>query len=351
MRINKTAIRKLVMQTAWRSGASAISAPFLRGVGAMFMLHRIGKPQNRSGLNAFLSCAPSFLDQLFDTLRAQGWHFVSLDEAVDRLRAGHQDERFAAVTLDDGYRDNADQGAPVFNAHNVPYTIFVCPGLVEGVAFLWWEIVAGIIERSDQVRFATADGAIVERCATAAQKQAAYDRITTYLTTEVSEDEQRRLVAAFAAENGIDPIAHCRAEIMDWAMLGALAKNPLCTIGAHTIHHFNLRRLEDARALEEMTGSADRIAEQLGDRPRHFAFPYGGPDAAGARDVDLAARAGFVSAVTTRHGMLHPAHAAHLCALPRISLNGDYQRAPYVQTMLSGITVPLANRGRNFVTV
>ena len=50
-------------------------------------------------------------------------------------------------------------------------------------------------------------------------------------------------------------------------------------------------------------------------------------------------------------GLLHPEHANHLLALPRISVNGRYQRVAHIRTMLSGITTPLANAGKMLVTV
>jgi hypothetical protein len=48
---------------------------------------------------------------------------------------------------------------------------------------------------------------------------------------------------------------------------------------------------------------------------------------------------------------LRAEHAGHLHALPRISLNGRYQRLGHLRTMLSGITTPLANNGKVVVTV
>jgi len=85
-----------------------------------------------------------------------------------------------------------------------------------------------------------------------------------------------------------------------------------------------------------MVGSADRIEQELGQRPAYFAFPYGDPGSAGPRDFALAARAGFKTAVTTRKGMLVPDHRDHLTALPRVSLNGDYQSLTYTAVHLSG---------------
>ncbi|HEU4475236.1 MAG TPA: hypothetical protein VFR71_00870 [Methyloceanibacter sp.] len=113
--------------------------------------------------------------------------------------------------------------------------------------------------------------------------------------------------------------------IMNWDELRNYAADPLVTIGGQTKGHFAICKLPEERALAEMTGSADRIERELGKRPIHFSFPYGDPGSAGPRDFALAWQAGFKTAVTTREGMLFSAHRRHLTALPRVSLNGEYQ--------------------------
>jgi hypothetical protein len=80
--------------------------------------------------------------------------------------------------------------------------------------------------------------------------------------------------------------------------------------------------------MDQMVGSADRIEQELGQRPAYFAFPCGDPGSAGPRDFALAARAGFKTAVTTRKGMLFSDHRDHLTALPRVSLNAIISRSP-----------------------
>ena len=50
--------------------------------------------------------------------------------------------------------------------------------------------------------------------------------------------------------------------------------------------------------------------------------------------------------MTTRPGVLFPEHAAHLTALPRISLNGEYQRSRYAKVLISGAATALWNRFR-----
>ena len=81
----KTLLRKSFMVAAHVSGIASLARPVFQGVGAILMLHRIGKPPHASGLNGFLSVSPRFLDRLLDRMARLGWRFVTMDEAVDRL--------------------------------------------------------------------------------------------------------------------------------------------------------------------------------------------------------------------------------------------------------------------------
>ena len=333
------------------SGLANLASPFLDGCGAIFMLHRVGSPPLESGINGFLTVKADFLRQLLVELKQSGLIFVTMDEAIDRLKSGHKDEKFSTVTLDDGYRDNMQFAAPIFEQLQVPYTIYACTGFAEARASLWWEVIAKIISDHPKIAFENEGGMREIVCETRAEKQHAYSVVTNYLISEVSELEQRQIVTKLATTYGFDEMAHSKDAAMNWDELRALSKQAMCTIGAHTLNHYALKRLSREDALHECVESARILKEKLGEMPKHFAYPYGGEIAAGARETEIAKEAGFASAVTTRHGLLRPEHKSHLHALPRVSLNGEYQRVHYVKTMLSGITVPAANGGKRFVTV
>jgi peptidoglycan/xylan/chitin deacetylase (PgdA/CDA1 family) len=130
---------------------------------------------------------------------------------------------------------------------------------------------------------------------------------------------------------------------MDWKEIRAIAGDPLCSIGAHTVHHFALARLDASEASREIEASRDRIAAEIGRTPTTFAYPYGDASSCGERDFRLIADAGFAAAVTTRKGLLGARHAGRLTALPRLSLNGLYQDLRHVETLLSGVPFSLWN--------
>lgn len=350
--VNKTLLRKGFILGAHYSGLCTLAAPLLQGQGSILMLHRIGPCSNGLCINGFLSVQPEFLDRMIGALKRDGLKFCSMDEVVDRVKAGHSDERYTAITLDDGYKDNLYAGAPIFEAHDVPYTVFVSPGLTEGTAHLWWDNLAHILEKQDRITFATSDGPGAIDCRTASEKRAAYNKLMTYLCNDVDERTQRRFVDDLCRAYGLDPKAYARQTIMNWDELRRINQSPLCTLGAHTINHYHLARLEEDEARFEMEQSAKVIEIEIGERPEHFAYPYGAPIAAGRREARLAKEIGFKSAVTTRHGTLHHKHHSDtLHALPRISVNGNFQRLPYMRSLLRGIAIPFANGGKRVVTM
>ena len=93
----------------------------------------------------------------------------------------------------------------------------------------------------------------------------------------------------------------------------------------------------------ELDNSRTVIEAALGVRPAHLAYPVGDTAAAGPREFKIAAELGFKTAVTTRPGVVFRQHAEHLTALPRISLNGNFQRPRYAKVLISGAATALWN--------
>ncbi len=177
---------------------------------------------------------------------------------------------------------------------------------------------------------------------TDAQKQAAWRKLY-WPFRRLEETIQRRLIRELCYEHGIDLGAICRASAMGWGELHTIAKDPLCTIGAHGVHHYALAKLSAEEAGAEVVASLDWIEKELGRRPKFFAYPYGDRRSAGTREFEIARAAGIEAAVTGRRGLIFPAHAGNLTALPRVSISGQYQQLRYLEVLLSGTAYAVWN--------
>jgi peptidoglycan/xylan/chitin deacetylase (PgdA/CDA1 family) len=104
-----------------------------------------------------------------------------------------------------------------------------------------------------------------------------------------------------------------------------------------------LAKVPPETARSEMDLSRSVIEAALMTRPQHLSYPVGDPTSAGPREFKLAADLGFKTAVTTRPGVVFREHRKHLTALPRISLNGEFQRLRYVRVLLSGSATAMWN--------
>ena len=325
-----------MFEALWLSRLPGLIRTLSASRGVIFTLHRVlaEEPADFSP-NAILQVRPDFLEYVIERVRDLGLDIISLDEALERLAAPRAGRRFVVLTFDDAYKDNLRHALPILRRQEAPFTLYVPTALVDGVGELWWQAIEDIIGRQDAIAM-TADGETdYVDTSTTSRKHEAFNALYWQMR-KMPEAERVQLVRSFATAYGYDLERQCRTLIMDWQELRLFAGEPLCTIGAHTVHHYELAKLPPEQARSEMAQSADILFAQFGQRPVHFSYPLGGPLSAGQREFDLARDIGFKSAVTTRPGGLYPRHASEPHALPRISLNGYFQSRRYVDVFATG---------------
>ena len=340
----KVAMTRAALAGLYRSGAHRLLAPYTQGSGVIFTLNQVRPLQEKFfAPNRGLEIAPEFLEAMLDQIEEAGLDIVSLDEAVRRLREVDE-RRFVCFTFDQGYRDLARHAYPLFQRRSLPLTVYVATDYASGWGELWWLALEEVVARAREIELCRG-GLWRLPNVTAQEKRRSFVQIYEWLHS-VDEARQRKVIRALADTHDIDMSADCAELMMGWDDLRALAADPLVTIGAHSKAHYAMSKLAPEKAISEMEGSADIIERELGTRPIHFSFPYGDETAARARDFALAKEAGFKTAVTTRKGVLFPAHRRYLTALPRVSLAGDYQSLTYTALYLSGAPFALSNRFR-----
>lgn len=336
-------IFKSVLKALHYSGLAKAMAPVARGHGVIFMLHRVC-PVEDAGFspNRILKVTPKFLEHVITLVKRSGIDIISLDDVPARIKDKDNKRRFACFTLDDGYRDNIDHAYPVFKKHNVPFTIYLPTAFADGEGDLWWLVLQESILKADRIQ-TTIDGARrIFTTRTQKQKDTAFNDIYWWLRSQ-PEQEARRIVSGIAKDAGYDASPLCSDLVMTWDQARALAKDPLVTFGGHTCRHLALAKLPANEARREIAESIVRLERELGRPCHHFSYPYGDAGSAGVREFEFVTSLGLATAVTTRKGHVYAHHQDHMSALPRISLNGDYQDLRYVSVFLTGVPFVLWN--------
>ncbi len=243
---------------------------------------------------------------------------LTVADAAIRLRGG-LDEDLLAITFDDGYADNARVAFPALRELKVPATIYLATGFLDGQE-LWFDVARrGLTEAARN----PAKAAGLELFA----KVGLEEVLGRWPTALPLEEAMRRLKDAPAADRlaavaALRPLAAGQParQPMTWQEARALLEAGI-ELGAHTVNHPILSKLDEDRQQDEIDLSMDRIETELGERPRTFAMPNGS-----ARDYDAATlrvlkRLGLLAACTTRRGS--NAAGADLHQLRRIGVGSE----------------------------
>ena len=335
---------RLGLGALYHTRAHRALEPASRGIGVIFTLHRISAEREGNGVaefapNRILELGGDFLAATIERVRGHGLDIVPLDEARGRILGG-DDRRFAVFTVDDGYRDTHERAWPIFQRHNCPFTLYVATGLIDRTVKLWWIALERIIAGADTIEASVSGRWLTLPCADADDKRAAFQALYWPLRA-VGEAEKLDAITTLAERHGVSIAAIAEELGMTCEQLQEMARDPLVTIGAHTVSHAALARLDERTMRRELAYSRARLGELIGREPRHLAYPYGDAGSAGKREFAAAAELGFETGVTTRKGVVTRAHAAHLTALPRVSLNGNLQDVRFIDVLISGVPFAL----------
>lgn len=233
---------------------------------------------------------------VLDLLQA-GFNVLPLAEAVQRLRAGTLPARAVCVTFDDGYASNFEVALPILASKGVPATVFVAPGFLGGGRMFNDTVIEAVRRAPGQ--FDLRDlGLGLHTLLDARDRVLSIDRL-------LKELKYRDPVERLTLANRI-------AERVGSALPSDLMMSPAqvrklheagVEIGAHTVDHPILARVDDDTARRQITESRQVLAAMIGAPVTAFAYPNGRPSLDyDRRHVTMAREAGFEFAVSTAWG-------------------------------------------------
>lgn len=345
----RSSLIRASLNAMYVAGAHRWLQPIYGGVGTIFTLHHV-RPARRDAFqpNRHLEITPEFLRTALTHLRRDGIDIVTLDEMQRRLAARDFSRRFASFTFDDGYRDNRDFALPVMQEFGAPMAVFITGDFADGKGRPWWIALERLIAANDTIEAPLGGTMTRLDTATLEAKAACFMRLHDWLRAMPDDSDLQTAADALCKRYGVDMAAISAELCMSWPELKDFARDPLVTLGGHSMTHCNLAKVSREEVALEMAQSREIIETHTGKPVRHFVYPYGDRDAAATREFALARELGFATALTTRPGMIFAENAAHPTALPRLSLNGLYQEEHYLAVLTSGAATAMANGFRRF---
>lgn len=227
---------------------------------------------------------------------AKKYRVVSMGEVLDAATRGARlPENSVLITFDDGYRDFAEVAWPLLKARRLPVTVFVPTGYPDRPnQVFWWDRLYRAFLRTRCQQWTDGAGRTFSL-------HSQGERIDGYRSASsriksLAHDEAMALVDRICQE--LEEEHPGASDVLSWSELRRLAGEGV-TLGAHTRTHPILTRLPDERLREEIVGSQEDLAHNLGRALPIFCYPDGGHD---ERVLKLLRREGFALAFTTADG-------------------------------------------------
>lgn len=238
--------------------------------------------------------------------RMVGWlnrhaSLVGLDDGLRLLETGQRTTHYV-LTFDDGYRDNL---ALLSTPGGVPPAIlYLATGHIGGEVIWVYRLSAAFERRRNHALDLSAQGIGCWPLDTPAEVEHCLLELNDALKRHPAP-ELERLVDEIARQLDPEPPTTDEREMLDWSEVLAIARAGV-EIGSQTVHHAILSRVDASMARDELVHSHAQITAHVGTPPRHFAYPNGGAEDFGERDVDLVRKAGYATATTTTEGVNRP---------------------------------------------
>ncbi len=213
----------------------------------------------------------------------------------------------AAVTFDDGYRDNFELAHPVLAELRIPAAVFATTRWLGSRAPFWWFELEDLARRG--ALGATDRGSVWSDYASEASRL----KLLSEAVRAGRIGELRRLAAG-------EPSRDWAPEMLSADDLRAMDRSGLWTIGGHTHSHPILARVGRDEARAEIFENKRVLEEVLGRPVRWFAYPNGCAGDFSDEHIALLRAAGYEGALTG----ISPWEdkAGDPFRMPRVAVNG-----------------------------
>lgn len=278
----------------------------------VFMLHRIELPE--LGIHGL---KPEYLRRCLQYLRDEGFEFISLEQAIAKSLADRlEKKKWIAFSLDDGYFEQLDVAAEVFQQFDCPATFFLITDFIDGSAWPWDHKLVYIVNESRKKQLnIEIDGRIH---LLDLDRKDVHRAVIDFVRKNAAQNAYK-VVTEIARQAEVDiPATPPEAfRPTTWDKVRGMEKRGML-FGAHSTSHRIMSRLDNTELKREIEESMSRLRQECARPANIFCYPSGKMDEFDDRAVQRLKELDVLGAFSAEPGYLSG---------PRIRKDQDYRFA------------------------
>ncbi|UCF19804.1 MAG: polysaccharide deacetylase family protein [Gemmatimonadota bacterium] len=278
----------------------ALFTPLVHDRGVILRLHRF-----RDAELGIDGRDPQALRRVLEFLRRERYELLTLVEMIHRLAGdGRPLRRAVAVTIDDGYFDQATVGAPLFAEFDCPVTTFVTTGFLDQKMWFWWDKITYVFDHTPRrdLRLIIGDSELRYYWEDIQHRNRAREDFKERCKAVRDADKDAAIQSlAASAEVELPDRAPPKYSPMSWDQLRACEEGVM-TFAPHTVNHPVLSQASAEQARREIEDSWRRLCDEAYRPIPIMAYPNGRLQDFGRREIDVLKSLGFMGAVATETG-------------------------------------------------
>jgi peptidoglycan/xylan/chitin deacetylase (PgdA/CDA1 family) len=307
-----SAIKKILLHMIESLGGFQLLRRINKNDPVVLMYHRILQDEFINGL------APQEFERQIVYINKH-FNIVSIEELLCDVKSNSVKPYSLALTFDDGHYDFYSNAWPILKKYNLPASLYITTGFVDGTTWLWPDLLKYILLNSNTAILQVEN--LGDISTHQKEHHISWHKLGDYCLT-LSPEERNTLLYKLAADAKIlvSDAPKQPFHSVTWPQLQEMHSEGL-VVGSHTVTHPILSSLSRENLHYELATSASAIQQHLGAVPAGICYPNGRPEDISEAVIKAAELTGYTYGLMGRSSKLNPARPFKI---GRIAANKDF---------------------------